>query len=44
MQGMPKEGYTKLFENLLDHPNIEVELGKDIRDIMEFDFDKKKFI
>lgn len=41
-QGMPKEGYTKLFERLLDHPNIEIELGKDIRDIMEFDFHKKK--
>ena len=28
-QGMPLEGYTKLFENLLDHPNITVETGCD---------------
>ncbi|MGE4511065.1 MAG: UDP-galactopyranose mutase [Sulfurimonadaceae bacterium] len=26
-QALPKEGYTKLFENLLDHPNIEVKLS-----------------
>ncbi|HIY21014.1 MAG TPA: UDP-galactopyranose mutase [Candidatus Flavonifractor merdigallinarum] len=30
-QGMPLEGYTALFENLLDHPNITVELGVDAR-------------
>ena len=28
-QGMPLEGYTPLFEKLLDHPNITVELGAD---------------
>ena len=28
-QGMPLEGYTKLFERMLDHPNITVELGTD---------------
>jgi UDP-galactopyranose mutase len=28
-QNMPKHGYTKLFENMLDHPNIRVELGVD---------------
>ena len=26
---MPLEGYTPLFEKLLDHPNITVELGTD---------------
>ena len=26
-QGMPLEGYTPLFERILDHPNITVELG-----------------
>ena len=30
-QGMPLEGYTPLFERLLDHPNITVELGTDAR-------------
>ena len=28
-QGMPLEGYTPLFEKMLDHPNITVELGTD---------------
>ena len=28
-QGMPLNGYTPIFERLLDHPNITVELGTD---------------
>ena len=28
-QKMPAEGYTKLFEHMLDHPRIRVELGTD---------------
>ena len=28
-QGMPLEGYTPMFETMLDHPNITVELGTD---------------
>jgi UDP-galactopyranose mutase len=28
-QQMPRDGYTKLFERLLDHPNIRVEVGVD---------------
>jgi len=28
-QGMPLEGYTPLFQRMLDHPNITVELGTD---------------
>ena len=28
-QGMPLEGYTPMFERMLDHPNITVELGAD---------------
>ncbi len=28
-QKMPKYGYTKMFENMLDRPNIKVELGVD---------------
>ncbi|MDO4404357.1 MAG: UDP-galactopyranose mutase [Atopobiaceae bacterium] len=34
-QGMPAEGYTRLFERLLDHDLINVFLGVDVRDIME---------
>ena len=30
-QGMPLEGYTPMFEAMLDHPNITVELGADAR-------------
>lgn len=28
-QGMPLDGYTSMFEKMLDHPNITVELGVD---------------
>lgn len=38
-QGMPLEGYTKLFENMLDHPHIEVELNKDAKQDLSFDFE-----
>ena len=31
-QGMPLEGYTPMFQAMLDHPNITVELGVDARD------------
>ena len=30
-QGMPAQGYTKMFERMLDHPNIEVRLNTDAR-------------
>lgn len=30
-QAMPKHGYTRLFENMLDHDNIRVALGCDFR-------------
>ena len=33
-QGMPVEGYTKLFERMLDHDLIDVFRGVDVRDIM----------
>ncbi|MEG1459208.1 MAG: UDP-galactopyranose mutase [Acetivibrio sp.] len=34
-QGMPLEGYTQLFENLLNHPNIEVRLGVEAKKVLE---------
>ena len=34
-QAMPKHGYTRMFENMLDHPNITVELGVDFDDIRD---------
>ncbi|UTY39802.1 UDP-galactopyranose mutase [Allocoprobacillus halotolerans] len=38
-QGMPKDGYTKLFENMLNHENIDVELNKDAKEDLIFDFE-----
>ena len=34
-QGMPAEGYTKLFEHMLDHDLIDVYVNVDARDILE---------
>ncbi|MDP9113244.1 MAG: UDP-galactopyranose mutase [Acidobacteriota bacterium] len=33
-QVMPLRGYTRMFENMLDHPNIDIALGVDFRDVM----------
>jgi UDP-galactopyranose mutase len=32
-QAMPRDGYTSMFRNLLDHPNIKVELGVDFAEV-----------
>jgi UDP-galactopyranose mutase len=34
-QYMPKAGYTKMFERMLDHPNIETMLGTDYREVKD---------
>jgi len=34
-QAMPKHGYTRMFENMLDHPNIKILLNTDYREIRE---------
>lgn len=36
-QGIPSEGYTKMIGRMLDHPNIEVELNKDFKDIEDLE-------
>jgi UDP-galactopyranose mutase len=39
-QAMPAEGYTRMFENIVDHPNITLMLGvefEDVRDEVEYD-------
>ena len=41
-QGMPAEGYTKLFERLLDHDLIDVFLGVDVRDVLTIEDDYAK--
>jgi UDP-galactopyranose mutase len=33
-QAMPLHGYTRMFERMLAHPNIEVMLGTDFRDVV----------
>lgn len=34
-QAMPKHGYTRMFEKILDHPNIHVMLNTDYEDIKD---------
>ncbi len=34
-QAMPAEGYTRMFERMLDHPNIDLLLGVDYRDVRD---------
>lgn len=34
-QGMPLNGYTPIFENMLDHPNITVRLSTDANDVLK---------
>src|SRR5215213_8368661 len=34
-QAMPKNGYTRMFENMLDHPNIKILLNCDYREIVK---------
>jgi UDP-galactopyranose mutase len=34
-QAMPRFGYTRMFENMLDHPNITLELGVDYNDCVK---------
>ncbi len=35
-QAMPQFGYTRMFEKMLDHPNIHVLLNCDYRDVRDF--------
>jgi UDP-galactopyranose mutase len=35
-QVMPKHGYTRMFERMLDHPNIKIMLNTDYREIEHF--------
>ena len=41
-QGMPLEGYTPMFEKMLDHPNITVELGADALERLDLSGDVLK--
>ncbi len=41
-QGIPESGYTKIFENLLSHPNIKLLLNTDYKEVINIDFAKKE--
>lgn len=41
-QGMPKEGYTRLFERLLNHPGIQVRLSLPAAEVLSFDTEQGK--
>ena len=34
-QAMPKHGFTRMFEKMLDHPNIKIMLNADYRDVKD---------
>jgi len=34
-QAVPKQGYTKLFENMLNHPNIKIMLQTDCKEVID---------
>jgi UDP-galactopyranose mutase len=36
-QGMPSKGYTVLFERMLSHPNIEIQLSTHCSDVLKLD-------
>lgn len=35
-QAMPRHGFTRMFENMLDHDNIKILLNCDYREVMDF--------
>ena len=41
-QGIPKEGYTKIFERMLNHPNIKILLNTDFKEVIDIDYENKK--
>lgn len=41
-QGVPSNGYTKMFENMLSNHNINILLNKDFRDIINIDYENRK--
>ena len=40
-QGMPVFGYTKLFEEMLDHENIQVCLNTEAESVFELEFESE---
>ncbi len=41
-QAVPKDGYTKIFQKMLDHPNIKLMLNTDFNEVVQIDHQTKK--
>ncbi len=41
-QGMPKKGYTAMFQRMFDHPNIKLLLNTDYREVLKTDWNRNK--
>jgi UDP-galactopyranose mutase len=41
-QMIPKDGYTKIFERMLNNPNIKIMLNTDFKEVISIDFENKK--
>ncbi len=41
-QAVPTGGYTKIFERMLDHPNIKLMLSTDFKEVMNVDIESRK--
>jgi UDP-galactopyranose mutase len=35
-------GYSKMFERMLNHPNIKIMLNTDFKEVISIDFENKK--
>jgi len=43
-QGHPKDGYTKMIDNMINHENITLMLKTDMKDLLKINYDKKEVI
>jgi UDP-galactopyranose mutase len=43
-QNMPKDGYTKIFERMLNHENIDILLNTDRKDLVTIDLENKQIL
>ncbi len=39
-QAIPVPGYTKMFENMLNHPNINIQLNIDFKDLKDINYER----
>ena len=41
-QAIPNEGYSRIFERMLNHPNIKIMLNTHFKEVLNIDFESKK--